>query len=180
MSMKRVECPHEGDVLAAVSTNRWPSRVDADLRDHVAACDICTDVLAVVAVFQEETETEAEGARARVPDSALVWWRAQLRARQDAARVAVRPITVAQSVAFAVTVGVAGALFGATASWFQDAVRRLGTLVMSVFAFRPPDLPAWLGAIVTDHTLLVAGGVAGFLLAPVVLYLLVRLSERTA
>lgn len=180
--MKPVECPHEADVLAAVSTNRWPARVDADLRDHVATCDICTDVIAVVAAF--EAETEATRGLARVPDSGIVWWKAQMRARQDAARTAVRPITVAQSVAFAVTLGVAGALFGATASWFQQGVRWgmrwLGAAATAAVAYRLPEMPAWLVSIVTDHTLLVAGGVVGCLIAPLVLYLLVRLSERTA
>ena len=176
--MKRVECPHEADVLAAVSTNRWPRRVDSELRDHVATCDICTDVIAVVAAF--EAETEAARGLARVPDSGIVWWRAQMRARQDATRTAVRPITVAQAVAFAVTVGVAGALFGATASWFQHGVRWLGGAVASTFAFRLPDLPAWLVALVTDHTLLVTGGVVACLVAPLAVYVLVRLSERTA
>jgi hypothetical protein len=180
--MTRVECRHEADVLAAVSTNRWPGRVDAELRDHVATCDICTDVIAVVAAF--DAETEAARGLARVPDSGIVWWKAQMRARQDAARAAARPITVAQSVAFAATVGVAGALFGATAAWFQHAVRWgvrwFGAAATSAVAFRLPDMPAWLVALVTDHTLLVAGGVVACLLAPVVVYLLVRLSERTA
>jgi hypothetical protein len=176
--MRHIECEHEADVLAAVSTNRWPARVDADLRDHVATCDICTDVIAVVAAF--EADAEAVRGLARVPDSGIVWWRAQMRARQDAARAAVRPITVAQAVAFAATVGVAGALFGATASWFQHGVRWMAGAVTSTFAFRLPDLPAWVVALVTDHTLLVTGGVVACVLAPLALYALVRLSERTA
>jgi hypothetical protein len=180
--MTPVECRHEADVLIAASTNRWPARVDADLRDHVATCDICTDVIAVVAAF--DAETDAVRGLARVPDSGIVWWKAQMRARQDAARAAVRPITVAQAVAFAVTLGVAGALFGATAAWFQHGVRRgvgwIAAAATSAVAFRLPEMPAWLVAIVTDHTLLVTGGVVGCLVAPIVLYLLVRLSERTA
>ena len=176
--MKRVDCAHEADVLAAVSMNRWPERVDRELREHVAACAICTDVVTVAAAF--EAESEAVRALSRVPDSGIVWWRAQMRARQDAARVAVRPITIAQAVAFAGAVGVAGALFGATASWFQHGVRWMARLFASVFAFRLPELPAWVVALATDHTLLLTGGIVAFLLAPVALYLLVRLSERTA
>src|SRR6478672_11658013 len=101
--MARVECVHEADVLTAVTTRRWPHRVESELRDHVMTCDVCADLVAVLAAF--DGEADAAIARTRVPDSAIVWWKSQMRARQEAARLAVRPITVAQAVAFAMALG---------------------------------------------------------------------------
>jgi hypothetical protein len=49
---------------------------------------------------------------ARVPDASLVWWRATIRARADAARIAEHPIAVAHSIAGACVVALACALGG--------------------------------------------------------------------
>ena len=76
----------------------------------------CAAIVAVVPVFEEECDQSREAAG--VPDAASVWWRAQLRAREDAARVAGR-ITMAQVVAIAATFAAVGAIFGATSGWFQ-------------------------------------------------------------
>ena len=47
---------------------------------------------------------------AHVPDAGLVWWRATIRARADAARIAEHPIAVAHSIAGACVVALACAL----------------------------------------------------------------------
>ena len=83
-----------------------------------AACAICTDIIAIAPLLAEDADVARQ--QANVPDAGLVWWRAQMRARAEAARTAVRPITVAQAVGFAAAVGVAGAIFGASATWFQS------------------------------------------------------------
>jgi hypothetical protein len=123
--MKPVECEFEADALAAALQSRWPEQVDAQLRAHVAVCPICSDVIAIAsAVDFARDDTRAS---AVVPDSGLVWWRAQLRARREAAEAAGRPITAAQLVAFGCAVGLLGACFGAcfgaTSTWFQSAFR---------------------------------------------------------
>lgn len=170
--MKRVDCPFEADVLNAVYTNRWPERVDANLRAHVTGCVVCSDVVDVAKAIEEEFDIAR--AEARVPESGLVWWRAQMRARQEAAREAVRPITIAQAVGLAATVGVLGAVFGATTTWFQHALRWLGAALSSLLAFRLPELPPSLVTLVTEHSLLLAGAAACLLLAPLAVYLAVR------
>src|ERR1700719_2682527 len=105
--MEHCECTHEADVLTAVDTGRWPDRADADLRAHVATCAICQDVVAVGQAFRKDA-----GRPVSPPDASLVWWRAQMQAREEATRLAARPITVAQAIAFASVVGVLGALLG--------------------------------------------------------------------
>jgi hypothetical protein len=165
----RFDCPHESDVLTAVYTRRWPDRADEALRAHVATCEICRDLAAVSSAFEEECD-DARG-RVPVPDSRLVWWRAQLRARQDAARTVVRPITVAQAVALAVTVGVLGAVFGATAPWFQNGLRAAGALFSS---WTLPAVPSSVMATLTGQWTLLVGATLALVLAPIAVYLAVR------
>src|SRR3979411_2820911 len=97
--MTPVECEFEAEVLAAVIQSRWPERTDAALRAHVAGCVICSDVTAVAGGLGEWHEEMRH--QAVVPDSGRVWWLAQMRARREAARMAGRPITAAQVLAFA-------------------------------------------------------------------------------
>jgi hypothetical protein len=55
----------------------------------------------------KQTKTEA-----RVPTAEIVWWRAQMRAREDAARKAARPILFTQALAIAALVGLLISLAG--------------------------------------------------------------------
>ena len=95
--MTTVDCGREEDVLDALTSGRWPERVDCELLSHVADCSICTDVVEVASAVLEVRANEP--VEARIPSSAVMWWRAQMRARQEASREAARPITVAQVVA---------------------------------------------------------------------------------
>src|SRR6266567_981080 len=105
--MKLLECEFESEVLAAALQSRWPERVDVQLRAHVAACAICSDVVAIAVAIDDAREEMR--VRVVVPDSGHVWWLAQLRARREAAEVAGRPITAAQVIALACAVGLLGA-----------------------------------------------------------------------
>ena len=68
--MKPIDCELESEVLGAVLQNRWPERVDADLRAHVAACAICAEVVAVAGAINNAREEMR--ARTEVPDSGRV------------------------------------------------------------------------------------------------------------
>jgi lysylphosphatidylglycerol synthetase-like protein (DUF2156 family) len=106
-----IECPRESDVLDALASKRWPHRVDRELVDHVAACEICEDVLAVAAAIGEDRE--AAWHEASIPSSGQVWWRAGMRARQEAIREASRPLTFVYVVAASVALALMTAL-----GWF--------------------------------------------------------------
>jgi len=95
-----IECPRETDVLDALASKRWPHRVDRELVDHVASCEVCTDVLAVAAAIREDHD--ATWSEVSVPSSGQVWWRAEMRARQEAIREASRPLTFVYVVAVSV------------------------------------------------------------------------------
>ena len=173
--MSRVECPFEDDALAAVTSNRWPGRADAALREHVATCAICADIIAIAPLLGEDGDIARS--QAALPDAGLVWWRAQMRARAEAARAAVRPITVAQAVGLAAAVGVAGAVFGATATWFQSGLQSLFATMTSFVQLPRPELTAGIAALITEHsTWLTAGGLC-VVLAGYGLYLAVKEQE---
>ena len=108
-------CPRESDVLDAVSAGRWPDRAPADLRAHAETCGVCAALGAVAAALRDEHEIE--WSTARVPDAGVVWRRAQLRARAEAARTAARPVSAALGVALSCAAGLAVAFVGAGAAW---------------------------------------------------------------
>ena len=100
--MSRVECVREQEVLDAITAGRWPDRLGDDLSSHVAACAVCADLGLVAASFSSDHQEALKNVR--VPSSGLVWWRAELRARQDAVRTVDRPIRWAQYIAAACSI----------------------------------------------------------------------------
>ncbi len=161
-TMKPMECEFESEALAAALQSRWPDRVDAGLREHVATCAICSDVIAIAgAIDDARMETRALAA---IPDSGQVWWRAQLRARREAAAMAGRPITAVQVITLACAMGLLGACFGAMSAWFQSA---LGSITSSIAGFRLQAALLSAAALVSGHGLFVIALVAMLLLAPV-------------
>jgi hypothetical protein len=134
-------CPREQDVLDAVVSGRWPERCDATLRAHVDGCAACADLAEVAAALRDEHE--ATWAAARVPPAGLVWWRAEMRARREATRVATRPILVVQLAAglcaLAIGAAVLVALGGSPLSWAQDLARWLAAQAAPAAA--PPTGP---------------------------------------
>lgn len=163
--MNPVECEFEADVFAAVAQSRWPERVEARLREHVAACGVCSDVAAVAGAF--------EGARdelvscAAVPDASRVWRLAQIRARREAIQAAGRPITAAQVSAFACAAGLLGACFGATSTWFQAALGRVGS---SVAHLDVGPLLSSASKLMVENGAFVLGMVAVVFLVPTAVY----------
>ena len=67
--MKTVDCGREEDVLDALTSGRWPERVDCELLSHVADCSICTDVVEVASAVLEVGGDVVARADARAPGS---------------------------------------------------------------------------------------------------------------
>jgi hypothetical protein len=163
--MKPVECEFEADVLAAVLQSRWPDHVDAELRAHAAACPICSEVASVAGAFGASLEEMRSSAE--IPDANRIWWQSQLRARREAVAAAGRPITAVQVIAFACAVGLLGACFGATSTWFQATLKRIAANVAGF------DVAAFLTAtatLFTEHGLLAVGLIAIVFLVPTAVY----------
>ena len=165
-----IDCPREQELLDALTSSRWPERCEPELRAHVGSCPVCADTLAVALPLL--TEGEIAYASAHVPSSGIVWWRAQMRARHEAARAASRPITVVQAIACACALTlVAAAAFWARPglSGWEDWFRQLGGWVGSgaaelthVGSLSPGGLLPWIVLAVW------------LVLAPVAIYLAVN------
>ena len=159
------ECSREQDVLDALSARRWPDRCDADLRAHVASCDICADLVDVATALLDDHEVAWRDAR--VPPSGVVWWRAQLRAREEAARAAARPLAFIQGVAASVAVWLVLALVRAVPPGYLSTWRGWVMGLVPEITVRMPDMATVTGAVPLSILVLLA---AWLLLAPVAIY----------
>jgi hypothetical protein len=121
-----MECPRERDVLDLVAIGRWPDRADHELVAHVARCASCADLAAVAVAVADLRDEEA---RPRVPDAALVWHRAQIRARADAARLAARPLLLAQAAGLAALVVLLTIWWAGLSGWLGETMHTAGSLV---------------------------------------------------
>jgi hypothetical protein len=95
--MSATECPREPEVLDAIASARWPDRLPPDLASHLSSCAVCSDLATVVSAMH--ADADAVWQDASPPSAGQVWWRAEMRARQEAVRQASRPIAVAQAAA---------------------------------------------------------------------------------
>lgn len=158
-------CSHERDVLDLVAISQWPSRADAALRAHVETCATCAEVAAVAAAVREWADDPIP---VKVPDASVVWYRAQVQAREEAARRASRPVLAAQLVALAVLV-LAVATLGPGLDWYWSLVpdlslSSLSLPTVSVPSVGLPDVSTWSwlawGTLAAVATLLLAVGLA--------------------
>jgi hypothetical protein len=135
--MTGVECPREPEVLDAVASARWPHRMPPELADHVASCSICAEVAMVAAAIRDDHD--AAWPDVAVPSSGQVWWRAEMRTRQEAIRQASRPIAIAQAVALVFALALAAAAsWLAWTSWGRDHLSSLDLASLSGAARTSP------------------------------------------
>ena len=98
--MTPTECLREADVLDEIGAGRWPEHAPVALREHVASCPVCADLALVASGLRAEGDAaRADIASIPLPSAGQVWWRAELRARQEKAELAQRPIAAVQIVA---------------------------------------------------------------------------------
>jgi hypothetical protein len=144
--MKSPTCSLEPEVVAAVLADCVPD----NLRVHAAGCAVCSEVARVAALVHDDFLRAQR--KANLPTADVVWLRARIRAREEATRMADRPIVVTHAIAIAALVGLlvsAGSRFS-LGSWTWPA---LGDLPVQML------LP------------LVVALVTSAILAPVALYL---------
>jgi len=160
-----IECDREADVFEAVAFGRWPSHAPRELQTHVAGCPVCRELVAVAAPLQDDRRRLMRAAEP--PTAAIVWWRATIRARAEAAHTAMQPMTMWQAVAGTCVAVVTAAL--AAGAWRSGAADGLAAdLLARLVIARPGNALVGLGI---EHTLVVLGVLAACLvLAPIALY----------
>ena len=163
----KLQCQFEQELLDAVAARRWPDRADETLREHVSRCALCADVAEIAGAFFDDRDCAR--AEAVVPPSSAVWWRSQIRAREEAARVAARPLLIVQAIATVVAAVIAVALAPAASTWIRGSLAAFGA---AEFWSLPRDVSfTWILSAAAYTTLpLIAVGV-WVVLAPVVVYL---------
>lgn len=137
--MRRRECPRETDVLDALQTSAWPDCCSEDLRAHIHACQSCAELVQTVLPLLDEYR--AALLEAHVPSSGIVWWRAQIRARHDATKAAMRPITVLQGLSLACAVGLLAAAIGFVSPTFRQAAAWVVGTVTAAADLELPSIP---------------------------------------
>lgn len=92
-------CSHEAEVREALAMGRWPQAISEELRAHVGACRGCRELILLTTAFRQAHN--ASVAAAHLPSPGLVWWRAQLRRRDQAVERLTRPLLSAVVFALA-------------------------------------------------------------------------------
>jgi hypothetical protein len=137
------ECLQEQETLAIVQSGRWPDGCDDVSRAHIKDCAICGDLVRVGAMIANDYQTSARVAR--VPNSGLVWWRMQRRAKQEAVRNTSRVITIVQAIAVAAGVAVAIGILVATGRAFSFGPADVSRAMLAQWGFPLLiALAAWL------------------------------------
>ena len=152
------ECPRESDVLEAVAFDRVRR-----LQEHLNGCASCADVAAIATALRRDREAICR--EAHVPSAGVVWWRATIRARAEAARTVSQPISLAQGITAACAIGLALGFGGGPWHWLRH-VANAGDLIVA----RRDELAA-ASALVLQHALPLTLGLAACLvIAPLALY----------
>ena len=95
----------------------------------------------IEAIVSEAITAEASAARSEAapPSSAIVWWRAQMRVRREAAQLADKPIVVVHALAIACGAGLALAFVGlvisavrGSLSWFGEAYNGVASTIAAL------------------------------------------------
>jgi hypothetical protein len=99
-------------------------------------CPQCGPLVALEQQIRREFDHAT--AAARVPTPEIVWWRAQMRAREEAARKAARPILFTQALAIAALIGllvsVAGRLTLPVLSFIEMPTLSAGIPILYIIA----------------------------------------------
>jgi hypothetical protein len=111
-------CPHEAEVQAILRHGHWPEACDPEFRAHIETCRTCSDQLLVLHAFHAARAVSMQTARVEHPN--LLWWRAQLRRRNEALQRVGKPITRAQIFALCISILAAAALLRSQITkWFN-------------------------------------------------------------
>ena len=94
----------------------------------------------IEAIVAEAIAAEAALARSEAtpPSSAIVWWRAQMRARQEAALAASRPITIVHALAIAAGAGLMLSVIGYALAGVKGSAGWLAEVYQSIAAAAAP------------------------------------------
>ena len=161
-------CPREADTIRAAwseGTSASPGpRLDQPLVDHIADCQTCAEIAALATTFREERDVAF--ANARPPAAGVIWWRAERRAREEAARKAASPVSFVHAIA----IGCAAAALVAILGLGLDSVPANLIGWWRSLAWPGPPVDAMVAALSTLPLGVLVLMATTLLLAPIALY----------
>jgi hypothetical protein len=166
--MKR-ECVRAADVLAAMTAGRDPGLANEELRQHADGCESCREMVTVVSALRGERDRLRR--TTTVQSAGLVWWRAQLRQRQQAALKATAPVTAVHAAAIVAAAVLAVVLATSVAPF-------VGMPPLAGFMLSSTSFVEASRSLTTEFPLLpygvMLGATAWLILGPVALYFAFR------
>jgi hypothetical protein len=146
-------CPHEAEVQAILRQGHWPEACDRELRQHIQTCRSCSEQLLLLHAFHAARAHAMQAAPIELIDHPnLLWWRAQLRRRNQALQRVARPITTAQIFALCISILAAAALLRSQlasgfnwsswlpqSSWLPESSSASSFNALSFFTFTTTD-----------------------------------------
>jgi hypothetical protein len=155
-------CTRERELTSQLRLGQWPQASPAELRAHVAACRTCSDLVLVSAAMQAARTVPTP----LLPSAGALWWRAQLRRRNQAIERISRPFLGAQIFALVVAalVGIAGAGWALRntvrwLAWFGELPHTLNFGALLPTALPGAGSSLWF-LLPMLATLAIAGGIA--------------------
>ena len=101
-----MSCPREDELLDALER----AFVGTELEAHVTSCPSCSELRLVAgALLDDRAEAMLT---APVPSAGTMWWRMQLRHKQDAAATARRSLFIGQAVTLTIALALVISFFG--------------------------------------------------------------------
>jgi len=160
--MNLYPCSREKDISVALKSGQWPDACDLDLRAHVEACARCSDLVLVTRSMQEARANTM--AKVRLEPPGVIWWRAQLRRRQEAVERIGRPMSRAQGFALVVNLLL---LVWLAASQAKDGARIFGEVWGQLWqspVLQPSTWPSSLVAVLASLNPILMGAALGLLI----------------
>lgn len=141
--MRNELCPREDELLDALERGY----VGPELAAHTASCPTCGELRGVAGALLDERA--AAMLEAPIPSAGAMWWRMQLRHRQEAEAAARRSMLIGQAATLAVAIALMISFFGTD---LAVVVRQLIAMVR---------LSAPLLLVIAMWTLAIVGPIVG-------------------
>lgn len=151
--MKSTTCQQESQILR----DSRESPLSPQAQEHVAICESCAAALQVDRMLHMEADRDLS--IDRLPDPALVWWRARQQSRLHQTERATLPIQIAERLALAV--GALGLVIGLFLTWPMMQVHLdqwLGSWARSLWQALPLDASSLILALTGSLFMLLGFG----------------------
>jgi hypothetical protein len=141
------QCQRENATVKALLSGRETDEITA----HLRSCPNCREAAKIGGFFQ--TAFPNEPSPVNIPAAGLLWWKSRLRARQNAALKASRPLLIVQIASIATAAAMVIWLWTSDAFGFASSASRM---LSSMEAIIVPVILAAIGIVLAGLILILA------------------------